>query len=77
MQDDNLIRQMLQPPPPLVVNDTATKKLDRYHRDQRRKQRKYQALILIPLLILPLLGCDKSEQCPEGTRYRLGACHPI
>jgi len=37
-QDDNLIRQMLQPPPPLVVDDSATKKLDRYLRDQRRKQ---------------------------------------
>ncbi|NJO74182.1 MAG: hypothetical protein HC833_10765 [Leptolyngbyaceae cyanobacterium RM1_406_9] len=36
-RDDNLIRLMLQPPSPLVVDDTAHRKLDRYRRDQRRK----------------------------------------
>jgi hypothetical protein len=36
-RDDNLIRLMLQPPPPLKVDDTAQRKLDRYLRDQRRK----------------------------------------
>jgi hypothetical protein len=35
--DDNLIRLMLQPPPPLKIDDTAQRKLDRYYREQRQK----------------------------------------